>query len=124
MILYGSIKMFYSPLQVRVNLCYYILSVELVCSSAKVVLVMPKFHILEWEQLQIVSDEVLGRNIKMKFIVSDFNEFLFSERPLSSRYANCSEIKKFIEVLMQKAIESDEFLEFAPCLIKMTAGMD
>lgn len=123
MVMYGSVKMLYSPLQVRVNLCCYILPVEIVCSSAKSMLVRLKFHIVVWEQLQNVSDEVLGHNVKRKFICSDFNKFLFSERPLSSRYANCSEMKKFVEVLMQKAIESDEFLEFAPCLIKMTAGM-
>ena len=63
----------------------YILPIEIVCSSAKAMLVMPKFHILVWEQLQIVSDEVLGRIIKRKFICGEFLFrciFIFRASPL------------------------------------------
>lgn len=48
-------------------------------------------------------------------------EAFVEECPLSSRYTNCSEINEIIEVLIQKAVEKEEFLEFAPCLLKQVA---
>ncbi|XP_057305847.1 uncharacterized protein LOC130644314 [Hydractinia symbiolongicarpus] len=48
-------------------------------------------------------------------------EAFIEECPLSSRYTNCSEINEIIEVLIQKAVEKEEFLEFAPCLLKQVS---
>jgi len=64
--------------------------------------------------LKDVNDENLN-------LVVNALETLVEERPLSSHYTNCSEIKKLIEVLLQKTVEKEDFLRFGPCLLKMIA---
>ena len=49
-------------------------------------------------------------------------EKIVEERPIT-RYVNCSELKKLLDVIMQKAIENEDFLQYKPCLIKIVAGM-
>ena len=44
------------------------------------------------------------------------------DRPLSSRYTMCSETKDVLEVIVQKSISGSDFVEFAPCFIKMIHG--
>jgi len=65
----------------------------------------------------------LVKNASAKSLSSVFVELekLIDERPLSSRYTDCSEVQLCCEVIVRNAVQRTDFLPLAPCLLKMIA---
>ena len=51
-----------------------------------------------------------------------FECFFLLDTSLSDKYPQLSEAKSILEVLLNKSVESDDFLSFAPLLIRGVAG--
>ena len=63
----------------------------------------------------------LVKNVTLKGLSTAFVELekLIEERPLSSRYLDCSEVQLCSEVIVRNAVQRSDFLPLAPCLLKM-----